>query len=42
MLDEVEVKLKEYETLHQESLDAIKNRITILSLGLTAIGGHCF
>ena len=37
MKDVVEVKLKEYMTLRQESLDAIKNRITILSLGLTAI-----
>jgi drug/metabolite transporter (DMT)-like permease len=38
MIDEIKVKLKEYETLRQESLDIIKNRITIMSLGLTAIG----
>lgn len=34
----VEIMLKEYETLRQESLNAMNNRNTILSFGLATIG----
>lgn len=37
-MDSIEILLKEYETLRQESLDTINNRNTILSFGLATIG----
>ncbi len=37
-MDPVEIMLEEYKTLRQESLDAMKNRNTILTFGLAAIG----
>lgn len=37
-MDSVEIMLKEYETLRQESLNTINNRNTILSFGLATIG----
>lgn len=37
-MDSVEIMLKEYETLWQESLNAMNNRNTILSFGLATIG----
>lgn len=37
-MDPIEIMLEEYKTLRQESLDAMKNRNTILSFGLAAIG----
>ena len=36
-MDPVEIMLKEYETLRQESLEAIKNRNSVLAFGLAAI-----
>lgn len=37
-MDPVDIMLEEYRTLRQESLDAMKNRNTILSFGLAVIG----
>ena len=37
-MDAIEIMLKEYETLRQESLNSMHNRNTILSFGLAAIG----
>lgn len=37
-MDSVEIMLKEYETLRQESLNAMNNRNIILSFGLATIG----
>lgn len=37
-MDSIEIMLKEYETLRQESLTAMGNRMSILSFGLAAIG----
>ncbi len=37
-MNTVEVMLKEYETLRQESLNTMSNRNTILSFGLASIG----
>jgi len=37
-MDSVEIMLKEYETLRQESLNSMNNRNTIISFGLATIG----
>ena len=37
-MDPVEIMLKEYETLRQESLNSMNNRNTIISFGLATVG----